>query len=514
VTVATGDEVLRGAYLRTLQAQTRIAPDSLEAHARLFMRTESGEPITAFRHHAEWIEVMEDADTYPYVVIIAPPGTAKSSWASIAYPSWVIGRTEGRNRVGLVCNTATQAVAFSRAVQAVIEQPLYRATYGVEPDYERGWAQNHWYVTGTPKGPNPTFLAAGVGGPILGKRFDTIILDDPTTWDEGRSDVVMDGQRHWLKSTLLTRFPVGRRPPYGKGSRMIVILTRWGVLDIVGTLEQVGFKVLTMPALGYWDSTATCRECNEPRDTSPTKILFPCEHCGSEMPATVELGVEALWPETESREMLEEERLSDPLLFELVKQGNPMAMAGEMFDPQNFQRADRPDPAEFAQLIQFVDTAGGKDQRRGDYFVDATVGFTKEDDVIWVLGIDRARYTAPDQENAVMRNHELWTQWFGKRIDLVCIEDVNEGTALYQRMVKSTRLPLKAVNPVKDKQFRAIPLANAYIQKKVWHPQGERWVKEYEMELVSFPGGAHDDQVDAVAGAVSASGPGPRIRVL
>ena len=50
----------------------------------------------------------------------------------------------------------------------------------------------------------------------------------------------------------------------------------------------------------------------------------------------------------------------------------------------------------------------------------------------------------------------------------------------------------------------------------MWHPEGEAWVPAYENELVPFPDGVHDDQVDAAGGAFNqmATDAGMKIRVL
>ena len=77
----------------------------------------------------------------------------------------------------------------------------------------------------------------------------------------------------------------------------------------------------------------------------------------------------------------------------------------------------------------------------------------------------------------MIREYEKW-KMRGAPIRKVGIEDKNEGTALFQRLVISpdARLPLDAVTPEGDKEWRAIPLANA-IEAGRFHvpiyPSGE-----------------------------------------
>lgn len=484
------DIALREAVHRKMQALAERAPRSIAAHAALLHKTNLGLPIIPARHHLEWCRIMEDIQDHRWVVVVAPPGYAKSTWFSMVYPAWRIGVTGGRVRIGLVSNTASLTWGFSAAIQRIIADPLYQQIYpGVEPDYQRGWSQAQFWTKGSVDPANPTVLASGIGGSIQGKRFDEILLDDPTTWEEARSDTTMESQRLWLKALLLKRFPPGYGPPDGEG-RMVVVLTRWGERDLVMTFEELGFKIVTMPALGYWD-----RELDDEGNV-------------------VAWGEEPLWPEVESKAELERQREEDEITFELVKQGNPKAVGGDLFDLDMLQRAPMPDRESFDHVIQYVDTAGGKDRRKGDFFVMGTVGVRKNGEEVWILNMERHRLAAPEQERTVVREAQRWQP------NLLCIEDANEGIALYQRLIVSHRLPLKAIKPIRDKEFRAIALANMYRAGRVFHPLAPdgsipRWVRTYEAELAAFPRGAHDDQVDAACGAYNESGAaGPRLRVL
>lgn len=475
-------ELKREKLARHIHELYEAAPNSLRAHTQLFHRTPEDSRIVPARHHQEWVDVLEDRETYPWVCVVAPPGYAKSTWFSMAYPAWRIGQTGGRVRIGLIANTATQAQGFAQAIRDVVDTPEYRRAYpDALPDYERGWRISEWAMTNCPQGQTLSLTAAGYQGPILGKRFDEIILDDPTTWDEARSVATMEKQRHWLRSTLITRFPPGKRPPHGHGGRMVVVLTRWSEQDLVPTLEELGFKIIRMPALGYWDRVV---------DEETGELLY---------------GMEPLWPETEPLEQLEAERDEDELIFELVKQGNPRVLAGDTFNADNFQRGEP--PAQFDRVVQYVDTAGGRDRKKGDWFALLTMGRKGRD--IWVVDVVRKRMGAPDQQAAVKAAAEKWSP------DMIFIEAKNEGVALYQQLVQEARLPLQLQDVTKDKEFRAIPLSNAYRARMVWHDEGAKWRRSFEAELEAFPAGAHDDQVDAAAGAFNAlDEDGPRVRVL
>jgi predicted phage terminase large subunit-like protein len=62
-----------------------------------------------------------------------------------------------------------------------------------------------------------------------------------------------------------------------------------------------------------------------------------------------------------------------------------------------------------------------------------------------------------------------------------------------------------------DKVTRARPLAAKYENGQVYHLYGARWLSWFEPQMTAFPGGAHDDAVDAAAvchEAISAFRPG------
>ena len=53
--------------------------------------------------------------------------------------------------------------------------------------------------------------------------------------------------------------------------------------------------------------------------------------------------------------------------------------------------------------------------------------------------------------------------------------------------------------PITDKLSRARPLQGLMQQGMIVFPTGQEWVDELKGELLRFPAGVHDDQVDAMA---------------
>ena len=62
------------------------------------------------------------------VMFFMPPGSAKSTYASVTFPSWYLGNHPGRS---IICTSygSTLARKFGRRVRAICEQPRRRPDY-------------------------------------------------------------------------------------------------------------------------------------------------------------------------------------------------------------------------------------------------------------------------------------------------------------------------------------------------------------------------------------------------
>src|SRR3954447_13097800 len=75
----------------------------------------------------------------------------------------------------------------------------------------------------------------------------------------------------------------------------------------------------------------------------------------------------------------------------------------------------------------------------------------------------------------------------------ILIEDAGSGTSLIQDL-QSEGVPVHANRPVGD---------TARIEEgRVFLPEAASWLEEFCSEVMAFPNGRHDDQVDSLAQAV------------
>jgi hypothetical protein len=84
-----------------------------------------------------------------------------------------------------------------------------------------------------------------------------------------------------------------------------------------------------------------------------------------------------------------------------------------------------------------------------------------------------------------------------RRLTRLCIEVVTSEGTFVRELLSRTHLSAVPVRPDRDKVTRGCTLAARYEAGKVFHLRSAPGLADFEDELVAFPNGQHDDQVDA-----------------
>jgi predicted phage terminase large subunit-like protein len=84
---------------------------------------------------------------------------------------------------------------------------------------------------------------------------------------------------------------------------------------------------------------------------------------------------------------------------------------------------------------------------------------------------------------------------------VILVEDTGFGTALISAL-KQKKLPVKAVKPEGDKKTRLLRQMSKFVNGQVFLLKSASGRTDLETELFSFPGGQHDDLVDALSQAL------------
>lgn len=218
---------------------------------------------TPAAHHAIWVDLLEElaiSRTLPSgnhkLLVIAPPGFAKSTWFSVIFPTWYSGRWP-EHHVLFLTSSDIQAHQFNSVIKATIaENPAHREAYpleGASPDRERGWSHDGLYLRGTPSSDkDPAYRAVGYGAHVIGSRSNLIIMDDPLTQEASRSLKEAASAKEYHDGTLDSRLIPSNPDTLSDGTSGIevAIMTRWSETDLASHLLGLeGWEVVIMPAI-------------------------------------------------------------------------------------------------------------------------------------------------------------------------------------------------------------------------------------------------------------------------
>jgi predicted phage terminase large subunit-like protein len=144
------------------------------------------------------------------------------------------------------------------------------------------------------------------------------------------------------------------------------------------------------------------------------------------------------------------------------------------------------------RIIQSWDTAM-KAHDGTDY--SACVTMREVDGKYYILDVYRARLDFPALKKQIVALKEE----FGA--NHVIIEDKGSGTGLIQ-VLEMEGFPVIAYKPEGDKADRLVTQSALIEQGSVFLPEKAGFLGEFRSELLSFPNGSHDDQVDALSQAL------------
>jgi len=402
----------------------------------------------------------------PEILLVeVPPRHGKSTLISHNAPAWFLGRFPDQ-RVMLASYQATFAASWGRKARNLLVE-YGRQLFGVEVD-PTSHAASNWNIKGRKGG----MSTAGVGGDFTGKGAHLLIVDDPVkNAEEAMSETIREKQEDWWRSTIRTRIE--------PGGVVIILMTRWHVGDLGGFVlreaEDGGDPVreIRLPAIA---------EENDPLGRKPG---------------------EALWPERYARKALSVLKKALGIYwFTAMFQGKPTPDEGGIFSRKYFNyfsiegdlaKLKRPDGTtqeygiDWCQKVQYADLASSEKQT-ADYTVFTEVWVTPDKDML-VRNVARDRIPGPDQPDFFEANHAGGPAKF---------EAIGYQSTLIQEMLRRG-FPAEPVYPDKDKVTRASAAGAHYKGGKVYHLRGAEWLGDFEAELLAFPAGEHDDQVDTIA---------------
>ena len=179
-------------------------------------------------------------------------------------------------------------------------------------------------------------------------------------------------------------------------------------------------------------------------------------------------------------------------------QQNPVPDDGGYFTKDQFHRGGVPRISDADVYIAWDFAISEKKQN--DYTV-GTVGLQDTSDVLHVA--DQVRFKSGDAFFIVESILNLSTKWYSPTL-ILGFEDgqiYRAIEALLKKRMRERRIYLSVVvlKPITDKLARARSLQGRMQQGMVSFSVHGEWYDSLRTEMLRFPAGAHDDQVDSLA---------------
>lgn len=171
------------------------------------------------------------------IIIEAPREHAKSSVFTVAYPLWELYRDQNK-RIIIISSTKDVAESFLQEITQNLEnnQELVDDLGTLIPERKEKWTDDKIIIQRDALYKDPSISVVGLGGAILSKRADIIILDDVLN--------IMNTQTQLQRQKTLDWFTKIIYPILVPGGRLVMIGTVFHENDLLETyLKSDSFDV-------------------------------------------------------------------------------------------------------------------------------------------------------------------------------------------------------------------------------------------------------------------------------
>ena len=284
-----------------------------------------------------------------------------------------------------------------------------------------------------------------------------IIIDDPHKAGEANSETMRNNVIDWFSTTIESR-------TNSKDTPIILIMQRLHEEDLSGFLLNGGngekWTHLNIPAIG--------------KDGSP------------------------LWEYKHSLEDLKRIENSNSYVYAGQYMQTPAPKGGGIIKEKWFKIVE--EEPKFKYRLMFADTAM-KTKEVNDYSVLQVWGYTNNNEA-YLIDQLRGKWEAPELQKMTeifwaKHNHRL-----NGMLRYLYIEDKASGTGLIQTLKKDKLIRVKPIQRNNDKITRTHDSTPYLESGQVYFINGD-YIQDLKNELLLFPNGKHDDQVDALNDGIS-----------
>lgn len=419
------------------------------------------------RHHEIILAATERCIARPRgrTMLFLPPGSAKSTYASVVSPTWAMGKYPGFKVMG-VSYGSDLARKFGRRMRSIVKQPKFKTLFDCELSAESGAAEE-WALTN-----GSEFMGGGILSGLTGNRSDFTWIDDPIKGrQEADSEAVRKSTIDAYQEDVLTRLK-----PQGS---LMMTLTRWHEGDPAGCILPEN-----------WAGESGMIECRDGETWEVICIPAKCNRLDD--PLGREIG-DYIWPEWFPPEHWRPfER--QPRTWSALFQQAPSPDTGDYFKREWIIPVDVIPPKSEMMIYggsDYAVTANG-----GDYTVHAVIGIA-HDGRMYLLDIWRAQASSDVWVDAFCDLVAKW-QPIGWAEETGQIKS-GVGPFIIKRMLETGSYVARQQFPTRgDKAIRAQSIRGRMALQGLHVPRDAPWISDLTSELMSFPVGVHDDQADAL----------------
>lgn len=306
----------------------------------------------------------------------------------------------------------------------------------------------------------------GFGAGEIGDEYaGAIILDDPLKPDDARSDTIREAINNRFNTTIKSRRNNPNKTP------IIVVMQRLHEDDFTGFLLNGGSELewthLNLPTLNE----------NGPSEYDHREIGEP------------------LWAKKHDVEILKAMASKDSLNFAGQYQQRPSPAEGNLLKRENI-RFYRELPDNLTMQIHSWDMTF-KNSKTSDFVVGTSWASNFKDH--YLVDCLRKKMSFTETLDAI----KLFIRKNSK-YNAILIEDKANGTAIMD-VIKKEFNRVIPINPKESKEARFASVTPLFESGNVYlpHPDICPWVSDFIDEMLVFPNGKHDDQVDSTSQALN-----------
>lgn len=389
------------------------------------------------------------------ILISVPPQHGKTQTITKTLPSWYIGRNPTRSAI-LTAYNAEMGEKFNDSNRQKIRM-FGKEVFGVSISDSQDNKGLFELKSGG------SCMGVGIQGGITGNGGDIIIVDDPyKNGLEANSPATRKIIEDMFRDSVLTRLR-------GNGNALIVIHTRWHESDLCGVYgKEDGWITINIPCVCENERT-------DPLHRKVGETLCP------------ELGFDA-------QKIMEIRKNIGEKLFQALYQGHPFIDGGEIFTRKMIQFHTKATlPQNFDEVVMSCDLSfGGKKQSNDPCAIQI---WGRNGANHYLLKRIKKRLTFNEMCDTIKIVSATFPQ---------CRKKIVEKKANGQAIIDSLNNVIggfEAYDPkMTDKQGRANSVTPYFESGNVFLPDQtiDPTIEEMVDEMMKFPNGEHDDEVDAM----------------